>query len=238
MRTRPNALLLFSLCMMGVAISIPLQAACIENFESIFRSLTQLNILIMILCAASSVAAFNAYKSLRLFLPLTAATVVFNNWWVGYVGFHFEPTETLLASLSFLGMCSVLLEKKTAMVLANPRLKWWHIATRAKIEIPVSLTPPLRGQPIFKKSFDISESGFFVQGLAQEELERLSVGEKFNVCLHFSRILKIRCTAKVVRKSNEHGSYPSGVGLQFEKTDSQIKSAIKRLSREKSEAFI
>lgn len=238
MRTRPKALLVFSICMMGVALSLPLQAAYIEDFENIFRTLTQLNIVIMILCATSAVAAFNAHKSLRLLLPLAAATVVFNNWWVAYVGFHFDTTDTLFASLGFLGICSVLLEKKTSMVLANPRLKWWNVALRAKIEIPISLTPPLRGQPLLKKSFDISESGFFVQGLAQEELERLSVGEKFNVCLHFSRILKIRCIAKIVRKCNEHGSYPSGVGLQFEKIDSQIKSAIKRLSREKSEAFI
>lgn len=238
MRTRPMALTFFSICMMAVAISLPLQAAYIENFENLLRTLTQLNILIMILCAASSFAAFNAHKSLRLLLPLAAATVVFNNWWVAYVGFHFNTTETLLASLGFLSICSVLLEKKTSMVLANPRLKWWNVALRAKIEIPVSLTPPLRGQPIFKKSFDISESGFFVQGLAQEELERLSLGEKFNVCLHFSRLLKIRCTARVVRKSNDNGAYPSGVGLQFEKIDSHIKSAIKRLSHEKSEAFI
>ncbi len=238
MRTRPKALLVFSICMMAVALSLPFQAAYIESFENIFRTLTQLNILIMILCAMSAVAAYNAHKSLRLLLPLAAATVVFNNWWVAYVGFHFNTTETLFASLGFLGICSVLLEKQASMVLANPQLKWWNVALRAKIEIPVSLTPPLRGQALFKKSFDISASGFFVQGLAQEELERLTVGEKFNVCLHFSRILKIRCTAKIVRKCNEHGSYPSGVGLQFEKIDSQIRSAIKRLSREKSEAFI
>lgn len=238
MRTRPKALLVFSISMMAIALSLPLQAAYIESFENIFRTLTQLNILIMILCAMSAVAAYNAHKSLRLLLPFAAATVVLNNWWVAYVGFHFNTTETLFASLGFLGICSVLLEKQTSMVLANPRLIWWNVAMRAKIEIPVSLTPPLRGLALFKKSFDISESGFFVQGLAQEELERLTIGEKFNVCLHFSRILKIRCTAKIVRKCGEHGSYPSGVGLQFEKIDSQIRSAIKRLSFEKSEANI
>ncbi len=237
MRTRPKALLVFSIGMMSVAISLPLQAVYIENFENIFRTLTQLNIFIMILCAMSAVAAFNAHKSLHLLLPLAAATVVFNNWWVAYVGFHFNSTETLFASLGLLGICSLLLEKQTSMVLANPHLKWWNVALRAKIEIPISLTPPLRGQALFKKSFDISESGFFVQGLAKEELEHLTVGEKFNVCLHFSRILKIRCTARIVRKCNEHGSYPSGVGLQFENMDSQIRSAIKRLSFEKSEAF-
>lgn len=238
MRTRPIALIFFSVYMTAVAISLPLQAAYIEDFENTFRNLTNLNILIMILCTLSAVAAFNAYKTLRYLLPITAVTIVFNNWWVGYVGFHFNATETLMASLGFLGLSSVLLEKNAFRVLANPNLKWWNVAIRAKIEIPVSLIQPQCGQLLVKKSFDISESGFFIQGLQQNEIERLNLGQKINVCLHFSRILKIRCEAKVVRKCSERGSYPSGVGLQFEKIDSQFRSALKRLSLEKSEAFL
>lgn len=237
MRTMPKALFLFSLCMMGVAIGLPIQSVYLQDFENMFQTLTLLNIFIMITSAMTAVAAFKAHKSFRYLLPITIVAVVFNNWWVGYVGFNFNLLETSAASLSFLVLCSVLLEKNTFKVLCNPKLKWWHVPLRSKIAIPVTLAP-LRGPVLTKKSFDISESGFFLQGLEKEEFERLNVGEKFSVCFCFSRIIKVRCAAKVVRKCTENGSYPSGVGLQFEGLTSQIKSAIKNLSRVNSEAAL
>ncbi|MEK6627009.1 MAG: PilZ domain-containing protein [Bdellovibrionota bacterium] len=231
MRKRPLALLLFSICMMTIALSLPLQVVYLQDVESLFQMLTWLNIFIMALCVATAVAVFKLHKSFHYLLPITIAAVIFNNWWVGYVGFNYNLTETSIASLSFLILCSVLLEKKAIKVLRSPKLKWWDVPLRSKIEIPVSLSPSLRGQVLIKKSFDISESGFFLQGLEKSEFDSLNVGEKFGVCLHFSKILKIRCEAKIVRKSAQNGSYPSGIGLQFEKIDAQIKSTIKQLSQ-------
>lgn len=239
MRTRPVALYLFSICMMGVALSLPVQAIYLQDFENIFRMLTGLNIFIMVICAMTAVAAFKAHKSLRYLLPVAIIAVVFNNWWVGYVGFNFSIYETSFASFGFLALCSVLLEKNTFKVLCNPKLKWWDASLRSKIEIPVSLFPKLNGEVLTKKSFDISESGFFLQGLEKEELEHLNVGEKFSVCFHFNEITKIRCAAKIVRKSSaENGRYPSGIGLQFEEIDDQVRSTIKKLSQVNSEAFL
>lgn len=239
MRKRPLALYIFCICMMAIALSLPVQAVYIQDFENIFQMLTWLNIFIMIVCAMTAVAAFRVHKSLRYLLPVTIIAVVFNNWWVGYVGFNFNIYETSVASLSFLALCSVLLEKNTFKVLCNPKLKWWDAPVRSKIEIPVSLSPKIRGQVLTKKSFDISESGFFLQGLEKEELERLIIGEKFNVCLYFNDLIKIRCAAKIVRKSSaENGRYPLGIGLQFEEIDDQIRSTIKKLSQVNSEAFL
>lgn len=225
--------------MMAVSISLPIQAVYLQDFENMFQMLTVLNIFIMLVCAMTAVAAFKVHKSLRYLLPTAIIAVIFNNWWVGYVGLNFNIFQTSVASLSYLALCSVLLEKKTFKVICNPKLKWWDAPLRSKIEIPVSLSPKLRGQDLTKKSFDISESGLFLQGLEKEELERLIIGEKFSVCLYFNEIIKIRCAAKIVRKSSaENGRYPSGVGLQFEEIDDQIRSTIKKLSQVNREAFL
>lgn len=226
--------------MMGVAISLPVQVIYLQDFdfENMFQMLTVLNILIMVICSAVAVAVFNLHKSFRYLLPTAIVLIIINNWWVGYVGFNFNLVETSYASFGFLVLCSFLLEKNAFKVLCNPKLKWWGVPVRSKIEIPVSLSPRLQGQPLFKNSFDISESGFFLQGLKKEELESLNVGQKFSVCLHFSKILKVRCDAKIVRKSFENGTYPSGIGLQFEEIDDQIRSTIKKLSQLKNEVYL
>lgn len=238
MRKRPLALFLFSFCMLSVAMSLPIQVVYLQGFEDIFQTLTWLNIFIILICASTAVAAYNLHKSFLYLLSVAVATVIFNNWWVGHVGLNFDLSQTSMASLGFLTLCSLLLEKKTYKVLYNPQLKWWNNPLRSKIEIPVTLSPLLRGPDLQKKSFDISESGFFLQGFESEELERLKVGEKFSVCFYFRKILKIRCEAKVVRKCVGKGSYPAGVGLQFEVLDAKIKAVIRRVAAAGQESLL
>lgn len=236
MRKRPNALLFFSIFMLSVAMSIPIQISYLQDFENIFQMITMLNIFLIIVCALTSVAAYNLHKSFHYLLFLAILSVLLNNWWVGFVGLDFNLFETSVASLGFLFCCSVLLEKKTYQVLRNPKLKWWDTSLRSKIEIPVALSPALRGPALIKKSYDISETGVFIQGLNQDEFERLKIGEKFSICFYFHKILKIRCDAMIVRKSKESGSYPAGVGLKFVGIDEKIKSVIRRLSEIKNYA--
>lgn len=238
MRKRPLALFLFSLSMMSIAMSLPIQVVYLQGFESMFQMLTWLNIFIIFICAITAVAAYNLHKSFLYLLPVAVTTIIFNNWWVGHVGFNFDLSQTSIASLGFLLLCTLLLEKKTYKVLCNPKLKWWNNPIRSKIEIPMTLSPLLRGPDLQKNSFDISESGFFLQGLEMEELERLKVGEKFCVCFYFRKILKIRCEAKIVRKSAGKGNYPAGIGLQFEGLDGKIKAVIRRVTEAGHESFL
>ena len=230
MRKRPLSLTFFSFFMVGVFFSLPLQAIYQQDLENLIRSLTLLNIMVALLCLLSAIAAYCAHKSIRYLLPITIVTVIFNNWWVGYVGFNYNLTQTSIASLSFIALCSLLLERNSFQVLSNPKLKWWNIAVRQKTQIPVTLAL-LHGETLLKKSFDISESGIFLQGLEKAEFERLRVGEKLRLCLHFGKILKIRCSAKIVRKTEALGIYPSGIGFQFEESDEKIRAAIRNLSQ-------
>lgn len=237
MRKRPFSLLVFSILMVIIAISLPLQVIYLQDFENLFQSLTILNILIMFQCVLTGIAAYKLHKSFYFLLPLVIMSVLYNNWWVGSVGIYFNLFETSLASFGFLGLCTLLLEKNTFKVLCNPKLKWWDMSQRTQIEIPVLLSPTLRGDALIKKSFDISESGFFLQGLENEEFDRIKIGEKFSVCFYFTRILKIRCAAKIVRKTSKNGTYPAGIGLQFVGIDEQIKANIKKLCQINNEAF-
>lgn len=239
MRKMPPVLFIFSVLMMLIAVGMPFQAIYIQGFENVFRSLTWMNIVVVLLCAATSIAAYQAHKITRYLLAVTALCVLFNNWWVGTVGLNYSMWHTSIASLGFILFCATLLERNAFRVLANPKLKWWHIPARSKIEVPVSLSPNVRGEPILKKSFDISETGFFMQGLNEKELDLLKVGEKFTVCFYFDKLLKIRCNAKVVRKTVEQkGAYPSGIGLQFDEIDEHAREVLRRLSRPSSEYLI
>ena len=227
MKTRPFAITLFSILLISVGLSIPLQALFLQNFENLFRSLTVLNEVTAGLCLLTAFTIYHVHKSFRFLLPLTFVTVIFNNWWVGHVGFDFSLNETTLASFAFAGICCSLLEKNSFNVLRNPKLKWWHVPLRKKLDIPVSLKK-FRGGTQIKRAFDISESGLFLQDLQKEDFKNYQVGERIELDLHFNEILKIRCEAKIVRKTHRLGIYPAGIGLQFS-DDRQIKSTIKRL---------
>jgi len=231
MKSRPLAITIFSLILLAVGLSVPVQAAYLESFETFFRSLTVLNAVMSTLCVLTAFAVFNVHNSLRVLLPLTFATVVFNNWWVGYVGFDFSMLQTTVASFAFAGLCCSLLEKNAFNVLRNPKLKWWNVAARKKINIPVTVKK-LRGKALDIRAFDISESGMFLQDVGKEEFRNYEIGERIEIDLHFNEILKVRCEAKVVRKTHRQGMYPAGMGLQFIDKNRETKSTLQRLVKE------
>lgn len=231
MKSRPLAITIFSLLLLAVGLSVPLQAAYLENFDNVVRSLTVLNLLMAGLCLVTAAAVFTVHRSYKYLLPLTFVTVVFNNWWVGYVGFDFSMLETTGASIAFAALCITLLEKNAFTVLRNPKLKWWNVAARKQINIPVTLKK-LRGKPLDIRAFDISESGMFLQDVGKEDFRNYEVGERLEIDLHFNEILKIRCEAKIVRKTHRQGVYPAGIGLQFTEKNRQTKATLQKLVRE------
>ena len=229
MRRRPMALTFFSFVMGVIFFNLPLQAIYLQDFENVLQSMTWLNIIVAVFCLLTAIASYNTHKSIRFLLPTTVASVIYNNWWVGHVGLNYSATETSAASLSFVIFCTILLEPNTFKVLHNPKLKWWNVPVRKQTEIPVSLIL-LRGDTLMKKSFDISESGLFLQGLEKQELEGLKIDEILTVCMHFNKILKVRCSAKIVRKAEANGIYPSGIGLQFFENSPMIRTTMRQLT--------
>lgn len=217
--------------MMGIAISIPLQVIYDQGVSQIFQMLTVLNMMVMFLCITTSVAVFKLHNSLRYLLPLTFLSVVINNWWVGYVGLNYDLQQTSVANLMFWLLYGTLFEKNTRKVLLNPKLNWWKNCQRYRLEIPVVLISDKLEPKLIKKSFDISESGFFLTNFEEEELNQINVGENIDVSLQFDSVLRLRCEARIVRKCEQNGSYPAGIGLQFVNINSEMKSTIRRLSQ-------
>lgn len=230
MNRRPLALTFFSIALILVAVSIPVQAGLLQGFSQLLQTITWLNILVMAACLMTAWSALRAHWSLRILLPATVATVLFNNWWVGHVALDFSMAQASFASFGFIAISGFLAEKKTLSVLKNPKLKWWDRAPRNQLEVPVVLSPWLRGATLHKTSFDLSETGLFVQGLNSEEFVSLKLGERFEIKLHLEGHGEIHCTAKLVRKTQGAGVYPAGVGLIFEGLSPLEKQNLKRVS--------
>ena len=235
MTRRPLALTLFATAMLIVCFSIPLQAGWLQDIDHLTQSLTWLNILVMILCASLAWATLKAHWSVRLLLPVTVMTVIFNNWWVGHVSLDFSMAQASFASFGFVSLSGILLQKEALEVLRNPKLKWWDRSPRGQIEIPVILSPWLRGTALHKKSFDLSDTGLFVQNLLEEEFLSLKLGERFEVRLLLEGQCEIHCTALLVRKTTGAGVYPQGVGLAFEGLGASEKNSLKKFSCKPSE---
>ncbi len=228
MNRRPLALTLFAIAMVLVAISMPLQILILQDFDHLVQNLTWLNISVMILCTSLAWATLNAQWSVRLLLPLTVAAVIFNNWWVGFVALDFSMVQASFASVGFMALSGILLDKEALHVLRNPKVKWWDRSPRTHIVVPVVMSPWLRGPTLHKKSFDLSETGLFVEG---SDFSHLKLGEKFQIRLKIEGMDEIQCTAKVVRKTEGSGVYPAGMGLTFENLGANEKQILKKVSQ-------
>jgi hypothetical protein len=234
MRQRPWALKLFAFLMMAVALSFPVQAALLQDPANLLKSLTWLNILVAFLCAGLAWSAFHVHRSLRYLLVITLAAVIFNNWWVGHVGLDFNWIQTTLASLGFASLYGFLLEKKTYQVVSDPKRKWWSVAPRKQLAVPVILSPWRRGDKIHKTSFDVSDSGIFVQGIQDDEMTQYKIGEKFEIRMQLDALSEINCSAKLVRMTPGQGHYPPGIGFCFEGLDETQKELLKKLSQQRT----
>ncbi len=230
MNRRPLALTIYSVVLILIAFSIPIQTGFLQDFSQLAQNLTWLNVVVMGLCCTLAWVSLRAHWSLRILLPLTAATVLFNNWWVGHVGLDFSMTQASFASFGFMALNGILMEKNTLQVLKNPRLKWWDRSPRNQLEVPVVLSPWLRGPTLHKKSFDLSETGLFIQGLQPQELMSLKLGERFQIRLHIEGHSEIYCTAKLIRKTDGAGVYPAGAGMIFEGLSAVEKQSLKKIS--------
>ncbi len=226
MRRKPWPLNLYAFVLLGIALSFPVQLAWLyevplSEIRELGRLLTDLNMLTMTLLFASSVAALKGSKATLYLAPLTAVAVVFNNWWVGYVGSDFSMWQTALASAAFLALSYVPFHGKVFAALKNPQMQWWRSAPRVQIEAPVFILDSRLNQewlsdpdPIEAKTFDLSTTGAFLTVPTALRLG-VEVGDIMQVKIRLSDQPELVKKAKVVRKASARGSYPDGIGVQF-----------------------
>lgn len=212
---RPWSLTLFALAMLGIALAMPIQAAYLQNPEEFFLHLSSLNWLVVVFCLASSWSILQAHRSFRFFVPVTLGLVTLNNWWVGSVGLDYDLETTGVATFGFLCVHGVLLEKRARQILRNPELKWWRRSPRKTLVVPIHLFPMAGRKVVQAQSFDISESGVFVQGLHEDQFGRLHVGDRFKVLVALKEDYEVACSGQIVRKCPALGTYPQGIAIRF-----------------------
>ncbi len=240
MKVRPKTLNFFSIFLIGVALSFPIQIMILYGhspleFGAIFAKLTVLNWGVIAFAALNAWLVLRAESISRVTLPLAVVLVAVNNWIVGKYEMDFSPLVATLATVGFVACHGPLYRSQIRELFNNPAKRWWLIAPRKQIEILAHVCP-LNGAAFKTTTFDISENGAFIrlgthitEGDRRLGYKKLSVNDRVRLCLTVG-ISQIRCDARVVREAgNSKGNYPMGLGIRFEDLSRQHRNEIRRL---------
>lgn len=115
---------------------------------------------------------------------------------------------------------------KITNLIQNQNLIWWKQSPRKEVCLPVSVSP-WAGDDICLNSFDISETGVFLNwDIHQINKDNFyfETGQHVHIKFNLSQLVSFECNATVVRKKTlPSGRYPAGIGIQFESLDRKRK---------------
>ena len=227
MKTKPMYFNLMGALFLIMAASLPLQIWMIyrvNDVNMILSKMTYLNWILVALFCCTSFLCFKVSKAILFLVPLTCAVVCVNNAVVASYGNDFSFGQTLFASISFVILCSTFYSPKISQVLMDTKNRWWEPAPRYKKSLPVQI--------IFDKnqinglSFDISESGIFVQQDPVMALNNIAIGQVIKLQIELPHGT-LNCSAEVVRKTQlDEGNYPAGLGFRFIDPSAYLKQTI------------
>lgn len=187
----------------------------IIDISRVLSHITLPNWLTIFCLIATSICLYKGNSIAKIFMPLTVAVVVWNNYLVSSYAHNFSMLQTLLGSLSIGLLFVPLYSKKYQSILSDKRRHWWDCESRMEYRAPVTVNPFIRSS-FMSRSYDVSKSGIFVEIDPSSQLENLpKVGERVNINIALDTLRKIRCEAVVVRISEKNGKYPRGMGLKF-----------------------
>jgi hypothetical protein len=229
MKTRPKIVDLIALFLVGVAISMPLQIMFLYGhspFEvrAIAAKLTPLNWAIMFLAPLAAWLVHRCSPLVLAVVPILAAVVVHNNWFVAELSTDYPPLVAALGTGVFLIVMGVLVTREIRELIMNPERRWWFTPKRLRAEVPMLIGRT--GRQFYALSFDISESGAFIP-LGRELAKYLpadlplKVGTRCPIFFTLRKLCSIQCEAEVVRATPARGNYPAGIGLKFHGLDRQ-----------------
>lgn len=232
MSKRPYSLILLSFFLICIAIGFPLQIMfiyghSISELGTIYDKLTWLNLLCMFFCLLNAYFLFEGMKIVHWTIPISLVIVTFNNFTVSRIGVDFTHSQTMVASLSFLMLYSLLFEPKAKAVLTGSLKKWWKNPPRYKLHLPISILPHC-GIPFDSKTHDLSYGGFFIPYDQSENSQKLLPGKKISIKLALDQLTNIRCEGHVVRVALAAGTYPSGMGVKFDNMNFSDRRLLKK----------
>lgn len=227
MRAKPTFFNLMAITFMMLAISFPIQIWImygVSDVDMILSKMTYLNWLLVVMFSVIALLSFRVSKSLLYLLPITCVAVFFNNWAVASYGNDFTFGQTFASSLGFLGMAGTFYLPKFSSLLMHTKNRWWEPAPRYKKSLPVQIQHDK--SLINGLSFDISESGIFIQQDSMLSLANLTIGQIINMQIQLPHGT-VTCNAEVVRKTNiGEGNYPAGLGMRFIEPSAYLKQSI------------
>jgi hypothetical protein len=222
MNRRPIILPCFSVFLVGVAFSFPIQIMFLYGHSpleigAILSKMTELNWAVFVLLNFNAYLIQRGSPLAKFFIPVGVILVAVNNWYVGMYGQDYPMSVTVWGSVGFALSHLVLLHKQAMEIFENPRARWWLRPPRVKVDLPANISPYM-GASFKARTYDLSVTGAF---LAVESFEAL--GEKplqpndlLTLNIRLGHMSQIRCDARVVRRADSaRGIYPPGVGLSF-----------------------
>lgn len=219
MRKKPLLFTLVPLVLIGVCVSLYFQTAFVLNaaltdYSRILSKITLSNWITVGAMIVSGIAILRSSKWAKLFMPLTVAIVIWNNYLVATRTHNFSKMQIILAVVLFILVFAPLYSKKIQMVLSDRRHQWWRTPFRKKYRVPIALRLP-HGATYKSQTVDVSSSGLFMSLEEQGWNDLPGVGEKVDLHLYLGGEREVFCSAVIVRMCEARGSQPRGMGLQF-----------------------
>lgn len=235
MKSRPLILTFMPIFLIGVALSFPIQIMVIYGhgigeLPAVFEKLSYLNRLVIFLCLLNATLVLRTSKLSLFITPILMVAVILNNWWVGTAATDYTLTSTLWASIVFVFLNSLLFLPGARLALLSPKQQWWRASPRKKVGLPIVISPWLEGVSFATETFDISESGAFLSNSIKSNvaIPHLKPNDFIEIRFQIAGYYQIRCSAKVVRVVVEKGSYPAGMGIQFQEMDNKDQKILRR----------
>jgi hypothetical protein len=227
MKKRPLSIIIIALIYLFEPVGNLIQAAYINKLPLMGEDsiLTHLIWSDWIILGLFPVVAFGVFMVRKwgwyLFVGFSAVLISYNLYVYLYLNPNYQLHTVLLFILSVTAMSAIFFRKHVYAPYFNPRLRWWEVASRYKITLDTKI---LTDESVLKcRLLDISESGCFVNNTGE-----LSIGESVLLIIQCAGN-EIKCTGKIVRKSNKIEN--AGYGIYFQAISKETRLKIKRLIR-------
>ncbi len=230
MKERPLSLVAIAFIFVAIALSFPFQIMGFYGHGpgevgAILNKLTYMNWLVI---AGLLVAAYYLYEAspqTRYAIPVVGALVAVNNFFVAFHGTDYSPWTATVATFAFGALVWPVYRPDIKNLLLNPDQRWWRIAARKSVQIPVVLSCG-KHHRVRGETFDISESGMFVP--LHDHQTGLKLQQRVAICLNLGAFAQVRCDGRIARIAEASGRYPSGVGIEFLELSSLQRAEIRR----------
>lgn len=223
MRHRPYLAYIGAFAFFGLAIALPLQITflyghSLAEFEHVIGKLSVTNWLIMGLFCVLGYLTLNISRSIIILLPISVLLVGWNNYLVGTWGYDYTAETTWIATLTYFLFSFYPLHPVFSEFLKDPKKRWWLVAPRKDVRVPVKILP-IRGGKIYSQTVDLSKTGAFIKSPFRADDTIMNLGDIIQLHLQLGTISDLRLEAEVVRSQTSDDDSPAGYGIQFRNLD-------------------